>query len=224
MTIVDLHEKYRPTALSDVLGQPKVVAALEQRIARKGTLAGRAYWISGASGTGKTTLARIIAESVADGMFIQEYKTGREVSADVARSIGETMSYFGAGKGGRAIIINEAHHLNGPSIDILLGLLEPVPAHCVVIFTTTRAGQEALFGESVEEGPILSRCTELALTTQGLAQAFAVRAMEIARLERLDGGRELKDFIRLAQACKNNMRAIIQKIDDGCFADCGLAA
>ncbi len=224
MASVDLHETYRPTTLAQVLGQPKVVTALEQRLARKGTLAGRAYWISGASGTGKTTLARIIAESVADGFCIQEFRTGREVTADVARSIGETMSFYGAGKGGRAIIINEAHHLNGPSIDILLGLLEPVPAHCVVIFTTTRAGQEALFGESVEEGPILSRCTELALTTQGLAAAFAARAMEIARAEGLDGGRELKDFVRLAQACKNNMRAMLQRIDDGCFADAAAAA
>ena len=57
-----------------------------------------------------------------------------------------------------------------------------------------------------------------------LAAAFAARAMEIARAEGLDGGRELKDFVRLAQACKNNMRAMLQRIDDGCFVDSAAAA
>ncbi len=226
-TRIDLHEKYRPRSLSDVLAQPKVVATLNGRVARFGTLAGRAYWISGSSGTGKTSLARIIAESVADPLCIQEYKTGREVTADEARSIGYALESYGWGataKNGRAIIINEAHHMGGAAIDIMLGLLEPVPSHAVVIFTTTRAGQEALFGDSVEEGPILSRCTQLALTTQGLAAAFAARAQTIAKVEGLDGGRDLKAFVRLAQDCKNNMRDILQRLDDGCFADMAVAA
>jgi DNA polymerase III gamma/tau subunit len=53
-----LTEKYRPQAWSDVVGQDKTVnriLALRER-----GLAGRAFFISGQSGTGKTTIARLI--------------------------------------------------------------------------------------------------------------------------------------------------------------------
>src|SRR5947207_14425641 len=59
-----LVEKYRPQSWADVAGQEKVVAKLRALLAR-GALAGRAYFLSGASGTGKTTIARLIAAEVA---------------------------------------------------------------------------------------------------------------------------------------------------------------
>src|SRR5947209_2164918 len=65
-----LAEQYRPRTFADVVGQEKVVSrilALRQR-----GLAGRAYWLSGQSGTGKTTLARLIAAEVADEICIHE--------------------------------------------------------------------------------------------------------------------------------------------------------
>jgi len=61
---VQLHEQHRPRNWSDVVGQDKVVARIEGL--RKRGLAGRAYWISGQSGTGKTTIARLIATEVAN--------------------------------------------------------------------------------------------------------------------------------------------------------------
>ena len=51
-----LTEQYRPQAWADVVGQDKIVQRI-QALAKRG-LAGRAYWISGQSGTGKTTIAR----------------------------------------------------------------------------------------------------------------------------------------------------------------------
>jgi DNA polymerase III gamma/tau subunit len=47
---MNLTEKYRPRALADVLGQPKAVRVLE-RLAEGSGLGGRAFWISGPSGT-----------------------------------------------------------------------------------------------------------------------------------------------------------------------------
>lgn len=61
---MQLHEKYRPQRLEDVLGQEKIVSRLALLRDRDG-LAGRTYWLSGASGTGKTTIARLIAAEVA---------------------------------------------------------------------------------------------------------------------------------------------------------------
>src|SRR5690349_20055174 len=49
-----LHEQYRPTQWADVVGQDKVVAKV-QALAKRG-LSGRAFWVSGQSGSGKTTI------------------------------------------------------------------------------------------------------------------------------------------------------------------------
>ena len=55
-----LHEQYRPHSWGEVVAQPKILRQIDT-LRRRG-LAGRAYWISGESGTGKTTIARLIAE------------------------------------------------------------------------------------------------------------------------------------------------------------------
>jgi DNA polymerase III gamma/tau subunit len=59
-----LTERYRPTTWADVVGQEKTVGRLTA-LAKRGALTGRAYWLSGQSGTGKTTIARLLASEVA---------------------------------------------------------------------------------------------------------------------------------------------------------------
>ena len=56
---MQLFEKYRPRSFDDLIGQDKIKQRLELIHSRTG-LAGRAYWIAGQSGTGKSTVARII--------------------------------------------------------------------------------------------------------------------------------------------------------------------
>lgn len=217
-THTPLYEKHRPRSLNEIAGQGKAVDQLRRILDRRGTFAGSAYWVAGPSGSGKTTLARIIAAQVAHSACTVEYRSGREVTADVAREIGEQLGYFGFGSGGRAVIINEAHHLGGAAIDLLLGIIEPVPQHAAVIFTTTRDGED-LFGESVDAGPFASRCIRVALTSQGLCAPGAEYVMRVAQEEHLDGGASLDDFTKLLKRpdVKNNLRAALQMVDDGYF-------
>ncbi len=49
-----LYEKYRPDSLDGVLGQDRAVTRIGRMM--DGGIGGRAFWLSGASGTGKTTL------------------------------------------------------------------------------------------------------------------------------------------------------------------------
>jgi len=210
--MMTLAEKYRPRTLADVVGQPKAVAAVE-RIGQRG-IGGRAFWVSGMSGIGKTTFARIIAGEVADSFFVTEYDSADQFTQAEFDRMASAIHLYALGKGGRAWIINEAHGLRRALVRQLLGILERLPQHCVVIFTTTRDGQDALFEDQIDAHPLLSRCVLLTLTNQGLAPAFAKRAREIADAEGLNGKPD-SAYLRLVQRCRNNMRAVLQAVESG---------
>lgn len=212
---MNLADKYRPKDWQEVIGQPKAVAMLK-RFEARGDLAGRAYFISGKSGTGKTTLARIIASKIADSWNVEEMDAA-DLTAERIRQLQSEQSLLGMGaKTGRAFIVNEVHGLRAEQVRRLLTLLEPgeIPAHVVWIFTTTVQGQAKLFEGIDDSGPLLSRCTVIELAQRDLQSAFAQRALEIARAEGLDG-RPLKDYERLAKDCNSNFRAMLQAIDAG---------
>ena len=124
-----LADKYRPASWEEVVGQDKVVTRL-RTLAKRGGLAGRAYWLCGQSGTGKTTIARLIAAEVADPFLIEELDAAALTVAELqALECEMQMSGWGE-KSGRAYLINEAHALRKPVIRQLLVLLGAHPPAC----------------------------------------------------------------------------------------------
>jgi DNA polymerase-3 subunit gamma/tau len=208
-----LTEKYRPQRWEDVIGQPKALATIERMRARG--LAGRAWWISGSSGQGKTTIARLLAGEIASGFAIEELDAGG-LTSEFLRDWRSRIDTYGFGKGGRALIVNEAHGLRADVIRRLLVLLEELPDHVVVVFTTTKAGQAELFDDHTDASPLLSRCILLALTNQGLSTLFAEHAQRVAQTEGLDG-QPITAYVRLAKECRGNLRDMLNRIDAGCM-------
>ena len=80
---MQLYEKYRPHTFDGVLGQDKAIGQIRRLTDRQ--WGGQAFWVSGASGTGKTTLARIIAEMGADEFCITEFDSADALTVAEAK-------------------------------------------------------------------------------------------------------------------------------------------
>lgn len=208
---MQLHEQYRPRDWSEVVGQEKALKIVNGL--RNRGLGGRAVWISGQSGTGKTTIARLIAAEIGS-----EWSTEELDAADCTPAKLKDVERRQATRplGGKCwvFIINEAHGMSKAAIRQLLVMLERLPAHVCWIFTTTVEGQDRLFEDCDDSSPLISRCNVIALARRDLAKPFAERARTIAQAEGLDG-QPVEKYVRLLQTHRNNLRAALQEIENG---------
>ena len=152
-----LYRKYRPLTFADVVGQKHIVSTLENAV-----LEGKcshAYLFCGPRGTGKTTMARIMAkallcdmgeghlpdgtceqcEAIAAGEHpdVYELDAASRTGVDNVREVIDSASYAPVKGRAKVYIIDEVHMLTTQAFNALLKTLEEPPAHVTFIMCTT---------------------------------------------------------------------------------------
>jgi replication-associated recombination protein RarA len=212
--MVAIYEKLRPKTIDDIVGFRD---SIEQLVTLRDCMGwgGQAFWITGGSGWGKTTLARIIATTVADEWEVEEIDA-QELSLDKIRDFEKRCVYFPR-KEAHAIIVNEAHTLNTKSVSRLQTMLEDdyVQRNGTIIFTTTDKGQDRLFDTRFDAFPFLSRCIMVELTLdEATITAMQQYLMGVADKLNLNGSPP-SAYNQLLVDCQANMRKALQAIASG---------
>tara|TARA_R100001143_G_C3359275_1_gene134517 strand:- start:1482 stop:2423 length:942 start_codon:yes stop_codon:yes gene_type:complete len=136
MTTTDLHTKYRPKSFDEVYGHKAVIKSLKSVIERKST---HALLFSGASGTGKTTLARIFASEIGcDLNSVMEIDAATHTSIDDMREITKRMNFNPIMSIGATVcIVDECHGLSKQAWNSLLKSIEEPSEHFYWVFLST---------------------------------------------------------------------------------------
>lgn len=137
-----LYRKYRSRSLDEVVGQ-KHVTDLLQNALKKGKIS-HAYLLTGPRGTGKTSVARIIAHAVngleysdTPHLDIIEIDAASNRRIDDIRDLREKVHIAPVNAKYKVYIIDEVHMLTTESFNALLKTLEEPPEHVIFILATT---------------------------------------------------------------------------------------
>ncbi len=136
MQNIVFYRKYRPKVFSDVLGQEHIVSVLENAI--KQSSVAHAYLFEGPRGTGKTSVARILATEVGvTNNDLHEIDAASNRGIDDIRQLRESVQNLPFESEQKIYIIDEVHMLTKEAFNALLKTLEEPPRHVIFILATT---------------------------------------------------------------------------------------
>jgi len=211
--MVALYEKLRPQSIEEFVGFSEVINRLTALNTAVGW-DGQVFWITGLSGTGKTTLARIIAKSISTDLDTEEVDAA-DVSMEVLRDWEKRCHYFPQ-REAYSFIVNEAHTLSTKVISRLQTLLETpaVQKRGTFLFTTTDRGQQLLFDTKFDALPFLSRAIKVELKPSDAT--LVALSLQLASVgSTLGYDLPPAAYEDLLAECRGNMRESLQKIASG---------
>lgn len=226
MSYQALYRKWRPDNFNDVKGQDTIVTTLQNQI--KANRIGHAYLFCGTRGTGKTSVAKILAKAVncenpKDGSPCGECPTCKAIASgismnvieidaasnngvDSVREIIEEVAYSPTEGKYKVYIIDEVHMLSPGAFNALLKTLEEPPSYVIFILATTEIHKIPI--------TILSRCQRydfrrisIETITDRLAQLMKAEGVTV----------EDKALKYVAKAADGSMRDALSLLDQ-CIA------
>lgn len=226
MSYTALYRKFRPDTFADVKGQDHIVTTLKNQL--KAGRIGHAYLFTGTRGTGKTTIAKILARTVNcenptdDGpcgecricraiaagasMNVIEIDAASNNGVDNIREIVEEVSYSPAEGKYKVYIIDEVHMLSIGAFNALLKTLEEPPSYVIFILATTEVHKLPI--------TILSRCQRYDFKRISI-DTIAERLEELIRAENVQV--EEKALRYIAKTADGSMRDALSLLDQ-CIA------
>ncbi|MDE7324907.1 MAG: DNA polymerase III subunit gamma/tau [Lachnospiraceae bacterium] len=170
MSYTALYRKFRPDNFNDVKGQDAIVTTLRNQV--KSGKTGHAYLFCGTRGTGKTSVAKILAKAVncispedgspcnkcsvcravntGNSMNVIEIDAASNNGVENVREIVDEVKYSPTEGKYKVYIIDEVHMLSAGAFNALLKTLEEPPSYVIFILATTEVQKIPI--------TILSRC------------------------------------------------------------------
>ena len=131
-----LYTKYRPQKFSEVIGQNQVTDVLSAALKQDNVA--HAYLFSGSRGTGKTSVARILANEIGTTeKDLYEIDAASNTSVEDIRSLNEAVLTMPFDSKYKVYILDEVHMLSKSAFNALLKTLEEPPLHIIFILATT---------------------------------------------------------------------------------------
>ena len=222
MTYQVLARKWRPRVFEEIVGQPHVVQALTNALESKRLH--HAYLFTGTRGTGKTTLARILAKAINcetgitskpcgrcracteidGGRFVDllEVDAATNTKVDEMRELLDTAQYMPVSGRFKVYIIDEVHMLSRHAFNSMLKTLEEPPEHVKFILATTDPQRLPV--------TVLSRCLQFNLKPQPPAQV----ASHLERVLEAEGVPfEGPALVMLGKAAAGSLRDSLSLLD-----------
>lgn len=226
MSYMALYRKWRPDEFQEVKGQEHIVTTLRNQI--KHDRIGHAYLFCGTRGTGKTTIAKLMAKAVncenpADGspcnkcasckaiaagnsMNVIEIDAASNNGVDNIRQINGAVQYSPTQGRYLVYIIDEVHMLSKGAFNALLKTLEEPPEYVIFILATTEA--------HMIPATILSRCQRYDFRRISI-ETITDRLAELLERENVRATREALAYV--AKAADGSMRDALSILDQ-CIA------
>ena len=221
-----LYRKFRPDSFASVKGQDHIVKTLKNQI--MADRIGHAYLFCGTRGTGKTSVAKILAKAVncehpVDGNPCGECETCKAIAAgtsmnvieidaasnngvDNIREIREEVAYSPTTGKYKVYIIDEVHMLSIGAFNALLKTLEEPPSYVIFILATTEAHKIPI--------TILSRCQRYDFKRISI-NTISSRLMELMEKENVEV--EERAIRYIAKKADGSMRDALSLLDQ-CIA------